>query len=200
MSDPSESLEFTSVAPSSFSGDDYHATTDSVASAAELPIRTGVAKRINKNQITADIIADRIIDFCGKHGDWVTNLRLQKLLYYVQAWHLALHDRPLFQERFEAWIRGPVQPEVYARYIRFGIAPIDQPQSNWQLPKRVDSHIDDVMDAYGSFSSFDLERLACDEQPWRNARMGVAPDEPSTEIIDMETMKTFYRARSDDKA
>ena len=53
-------------------------------------------------------------------GDLMTNLRLQKLLYFAQGWHLARFGRPLFDASIEAWPYGPVVPEVYRAYKEYG--------------------------------------------------------------------------------
>ena len=53
-------------------------------------------------------------------GDMMTNLRLQKLLYFAQGWHLARFGRPLFDASIEAWPYGPVVPEVYRAYKEYG--------------------------------------------------------------------------------
>ena len=151
--------------------------------------------RVSINNITAKIVADLIVGFCIDHGDLVTNLRLQKLLFFAQAWHLALRDKPLFQERFQAWVHGPVQPDVYARFSHFGSSPIEGISSVWIVPKEVERHIADVFEAYGSFSSYELELIACDDEPWREARRGVPLDERCANIIDEATMKRFYQAR-----
>ena len=57
-------------------------------------------------------VAAYILEKCGRMSTW----RLQKLLYYCQAWHLVWADRPLFPERIEAWANGPVVREVYERH------------------------------------------------------------------------------------
>lgn len=49
-------------------------------------------------------------------GDLMTNLRLQKLLYFAQGWHLARYGRPLFDAEFKAWTYGPVVPSIYSQY------------------------------------------------------------------------------------
>jgi uncharacterized phage-associated protein len=68
---------------------------------------------------TADAVADYLIALAHERGESVNNLKLQKLLYYAQAWHLALHDEPLFPEKFQAWMTGPVIPAMYpSRRIR----------------------------------------------------------------------------------
>ena len=49
-------------------------------------------------------------------GDMMTHLRLQKLVYYSQAWHLVLQKKKLFRDRIEAWAHGPVIPNLYSIY------------------------------------------------------------------------------------
>ncbi|MCH8046000.1 MAG: DUF4065 domain-containing protein [Planctomycetes bacterium] len=175
-----------------------YATQPVAVSAASSPPATSqkTGARVLTKNVTANIVADLIIDFCNDYGDVISNLRLQKLLYYAQAWHLALHGKELFPDRFEAWIHGPAQPEVYARFAPFTHRPIDQENRNWAVPKPIKQHIVDLMEAYGRFSSFDLERLACDEEPWREARKGLPADEPSTRAIDTATMKRFYKDKT----
>ena len=59
-------------------------------------------------EVSARQVAQFMISFSHEHGDPISNLKLQKLLYYAQAWFLALQDKPLFDERIEAWAHGPV--------------------------------------------------------------------------------------------
>ena len=158
------------------------------------------ARRIAKKDLTARIVAERLVDMCYEHGDLLSNLRLQKLLYYAQAWYLALYNQPLFSDRFEAWVHGPTQPEVYAHFRHYGPCPITRPHSGIRLSVKVEQHLQDVLEAYGGFSAFDLERLTQEEQPRREARGGLAPDEESTAVISTSTMKRYYRARLDEQA
>lgn len=123
---------------------------------------------------TASQVADEIIRFCNAHGDFVSNLKLQKLLYYAQAWYIALHGRALFRDDIQAWVHGPVIPGVYRRFRRHGWQPILVGPRDPGLPPRMGAHVKDVMAAYGSFSAFDLERLVHQEEPWKSARVGVA--------------------------
>lgn len=142
-------------------------------------------------------VADAIISFCNKHGDLVTNLRLQKLLYYTQAWYLALpeFDRPLFDDRFEAWVHGPAQPATYGDFKCFGYQAINRAPTKVDVSLTIAKHVENVMQAYGPFSAFQLEQLTHSEAPWLEARTGLAPDEPSHNVINTETMKRYYRAR-----
>lgn len=159
----------------------------------------GVEKRFSASQVNAGILANRLIDVCHEHGEVVTNLRLQKLLYYAQAWHLALRGVPLFPEDFEAWPNGPIQPDVYAEFRHFGTRPIDRVDSGIRLPKKIEEHIKDLLQSYGRLSPFELDLLSCEESPWRDARSGLQPDEPSRRIIPQAAMKTYYKLKLDGK-
>lgn len=66
-------------------------------------------------------------------GDNLTNLRLQKLLYYEQGYHLAQFGTPLFDEQIEAWMYGPVVPSVYEHYHSNGSKPLPVPDENCPL-------------------------------------------------------------------
>lgn len=159
----------------------------------------GGERKVKGSEITAHVAADSIVAFCHKHGDLITNDRLQKLLYYAQGWHLALKGSPLFPDEFQAWINGPIQPETYKAYSLFQHRPIDQPRGQWRLPAASDKHIENVFEAYGRLSAFDLERLSCSEAPWIAARAGLAPDEPSNSVIDKQQMAAFFKSRLDEK-
>ena len=66
-------------------------------------------------------VARYIINYSNKKDYHISNLKLQKLLYFTQAYYLAFTDshKPCFPERIEAWNFGPVVPEVYHFHIIF---------------------------------------------------------------------------------
>lgn len=142
----------------------------------------------------AQEVAETIIDLSRKRmiSD-LTNLKLQKLLYYSQAWYLALEDVSLFSEDIEAWIHGPVVPRVFGTFKEYRWSVIDRPV-NPLIDEAVVRHLNDVLVAYGKFGATDLERLTHSEQPWIYARRGLAPDEPSRNVISTNHMKSFYRS------
>lgn len=78
---------------------------------------------MDKKPITYMDVADFFLAFANECGDFMSNLRLQKLVYYAQAWHLANYDTPLFEEDFEAWIHGPALPALYHHYEGYGRVP-----------------------------------------------------------------------------
>ena len=63
---------------------------------------------------TAKAVADAFLHISTENRSGITNLKLQKLIYYAQAWFLALHDEALFDDPIEAWVHGPVVPEVFS--------------------------------------------------------------------------------------
>jgi uncharacterized phage-associated protein len=142
---------------------------------------------------TASNIAKHILARFNAKGAPINNVKLQKLLYYTQAWHLAHFDTPLFADPIEAWVHGPVIPAVFREYKYFRWSPITASVS-YQPSFNVAYHVDHVLSVYGDFSSWDLERMTHNESPWKEARAGLAPDVPSTAIISHESMKTFYSA------
>jgi len=140
---------------------------------------------------TASNVAKYILAHFQENGSPINNLKLQKLLYYCQAWHLALFGTTLFGERVEAWIHGPVVPPVFGEYKSFGWSPI-YGIASCPLPDGCASHVDEVLFVYGDLSAWDLERLSHSEDPWRAARAGLAPDQPSKNVITLESMRKFY--------
>lgn len=69
--------------------------------------------------IIPNSVSDYLLVENRERGENLTNLKLQKLLYYAQAWHLALRNAPLFDEDFQAWVHGPVLPSQYLRFRSF---------------------------------------------------------------------------------
>lgn len=151
-------------------------------------------------ETTAQQVADYIVRFSHEHGDPITNLKLQKLLYYSQAWHLALYDKPLFDDRMEAWVHGPVQPTVYHKYKKFSWNPISDDPGEIVLPLPITAHLDEVMAVYGGMSAYDLERLSHQESPWLKARGDLQKDESSEAVISIEEMRQFYKVMANEEA
>jgi uncharacterized phage-associated protein len=140
---------------------------------------------------TADQIADTIIHLSRERGIEITNLKLQKLLYYAQAWHLAFTGEPLFREEIEAWVHGPVVPSMFQKFRGYRWNTIDAPVDPVN-DANVVGHINAVLDAYGKFSATRLEYLTHNERPWLEARRGAPNDEPLRNVISRETMQRYY--------
>ena len=98
---------------------------------------------------TANNVAKYIIHRFQEAGDPVTNLKLQKLLYYVQGWHLGIFKNPAFNDEFEAWVHGPVIPEVFHAYKFNQWNPIILEEEAPESEGVLQAHIDETLDAYG---------------------------------------------------
>ncbi len=126
----------------------------------------------------------------------MTHKKLEKLCYYAQAWHLANHGQPMMPNRFEAWIHGPVSPDLYAQYREWGWTSIPQAPENKELftSSEIDL-MDKVYDIYGDYTGDELESLTHREYPWEHARMGCSPSEYSRNPISMKDMRDYYGER-----
>jgi uncharacterized phage-associated protein len=139
-------------------------------------------------------IADTIIALSRKRSLEITNLKLQKLLYYSQAWNLVFKGKPLFLESIEAWIHGPVVPSMFRRFKEYRWSPITcSVEASDDVA--IIEHIESVLAAYGKFDASQLERLTHHEDPWIEARRGLEPDAPSRNVISHSAMRNFYSSR-----
>lgn len=119
-------------------------------------------------------------------------VKLQKLVYYSQAWHLVWEDKPLFQQRIEAWANGPVAPalyEVHRGSFRLNSWPKGG-SSNLSAKQR--ETIDLILKHYGGKSAFWLSELTHREAPWREAREGLSPGARSNREITHAAMAEYY--------
>lgn len=149
--------------------------------------------------LNCDVVADYFIWLANSTGSYVSNLKLQKLVYYAQAWHLAINGSPLFEEDFEAWIHGPVIPSLYHQYKIFGWHPIDRDipdEALFEYLGDVSHFLGEVSDEYFSVDAYDLERMTHLEAPWLQARAGLPSDASSNAVIRKEWMKEYYRAHA----
>ena len=147
------------------------------------------------NRVTASDVAKYLIASFQKRKKEISNLKLQKLLYYAQAWYLVFYDVPLFDDSIEAWVHGPVVRSVFQEYRKFGWKPVQTKDAGSITAKEITDHLNEVIRAYGDFDAFALEQRTHREAPWRDARGNLEPDEPSHRVITHEAMKRFYGAQ-----
>lgn len=119
-------------------------------------------------------------------------MKLQKLIYYSQAWSLVWDDRPLFNARIEAWANGPVVRSVFKTYQ--GMYKISEPKVGDPsgLTSEEKKTVDAVVKFYGKKSGFFLSQLTHRERPWLKARVGIAPGDPSDNEITLSAMRDYY--------
>lgn len=142
--------------------------------------------------LTANDVAGVII---ARNGTWLDAMSLQKLLYYVQAWHVAITDEPLFDEQIKAWKDGPVVPQVWhARRDRASRRAATQNIENIHLDDLASNLVDMVVHTYGSISGEELSALTHAETPWIEARGALPADAECRTPISLDSMARFYRS------
>jgi uncharacterized phage-associated protein len=126
--------------------------------------------------------------------DFLTHLRLQKLLYYVQGWSLTLRKKAMFPEEIQAWAHGPVVVSVYPKFADFGNGPIDPTKvgRHENVTKTEAEFIAQVWDAYKGYSASSLREMTHREAPWRDARAGYRPADACKEVISHSAMRRFF--------
>jgi uncharacterized phage-associated protein len=123
-----------------------------------------------------------------------STIKLQKLVYYCQAWSLAWDDVPLFDDDFEAWANGPVVPRLYNAHR--GFYEVRPGEMGGGDPGRLNTTqretVDLVLAYYGDKGSQWLSDLTHNEDPWKSAREGVPEGERSNRVISKESMLEYY--------
>jgi uncharacterized phage-associated protein len=149
--------------------------------------------------LTCFDVATFFIHLANVTGSYISNLKLQKLVYYAQAWYLAIYDTPLFEEEFEAWVHGPVIPVLYREYKDFGWKPIQQDVEEPKLPENIQDFLDEVAEVYFGCDAYELERMTHQETPWIQARGFLPMDTPCNQIISQESMREYYKVRAEEE-
>jgi uncharacterized phage-associated protein len=109
-------------------------------------------------------VANAILHYANSTGKTLTPMQIIKLVYVANGWSLALLDRPLIEEQIQAWQYGPVIPNVYRAFNRFGSAPITQAAINAATGFEYTADFDPedmrlikaVVDSYGHMHAFQL--------------------------------------------
>ncbi len=148
-------------------------------------------ERILKNYNTKKIydtslISKYVINVCHKNNFSISNLKLQYLMYYIQAVFLALENRCCFNDEIEAWASGPVVSSIYGEYKIFGSNNIilvtkildKNPNSKTfynyiifddsSITNTDKELIDEIIKLYGKYSTSELRIIACNEDPWKH--------------------------------
>lgn len=117
-------------------------------------------------------------------GDTISNLKLQKLLYYAQGYHLAFFDKPLFGEPIKAWQHGPVVPEIYLHFKEYGNGAIPKQKANLAgLTKKQLKFLEEIYRVIGQYSAWKLRDMTHSEPPWKEAHG----------IISCNSLKTYFK-------
>lgn len=135
-------------------------------------------------------IAHKILSKPTDAEEFISNMKLQKLLYYMQGFHIALFGVPLFKEDIEAWMYGPVIPSVYHKYEEFGRNGIEPEKKDpVKLTAQQERLFEEVYRVYGSYSALGLMNMTHDEMPWKSTNVGKG------NIITTEKLGSFFKKR-----
>ncbi|MGA1356893.1 MAG: Panacea domain-containing protein [Prochlorothrix sp.] len=137
---------------------------------------------------------------CAKAGP-MTAVKLQKLVYYCQAWSLVWDEEPLFEEEIQAWANGPVVPTLYQ--VHWGQFKVDEAMFGSGdvevLTENQRDSIDKVLEAFQDKSGQWLSELSHRELPWKEARGDLKPMERGSEVISLAAMHEYYSGLYDDQ-
>lgn len=123
-------------------------------------------------------------------GSGISNLKLQKLVYYAQGFFSALFDKPLFDEDIMAWQHGPVVPELYHLYKDYGRNPIPRVVDfdTQKLDKDELDLITEVYEVFGPFEAWKLRNMTHEEAPWID-------HEKAADVIPFDEIKDYFKTR-----
>jgi uncharacterized phage-associated protein len=147
--------------------------------------------------LKASDVANWFIGKLAESGDVVTHLKVQKLLYYSEAWNQVINDEQLFDEEIQAWAHGPVVPEVFQEFKQHGWNPLPIPDSD-KLPKfseETENVLNQVIDSYGELPAKTLENMTHEDEPWIKARGNLDPEERCENAISKEAIKDYFKKK-----
>lgn len=118
------------------------------------------------------LVAEWFIHRAEQEGEYLTQMKLQKLVYITHGWSLGLFDKPLIDSKVEAWKWGPVIPSLYAEYARYGSRPIVEDCGIFPplFPEREEALLEENWRVYRGFTAAQLSDLTHrDGTPWSEA-------------------------------
>jgi uncharacterized phage-associated protein len=139
--------------------------------------------------VSAMNVANYFLQKANNEGDLLTNLKIQKLLYYAQAWYLVNFKSSLFGENIIAWNLGPVVQEIYDEFKKFGASPIIYKETNTEanfFTVEQKEFLDEFYDIFIKFSAHELVNMSHNELPWKDAIKS------SNKIISTDSIKKYY--------
>lgn len=129
-----------------------------------------------------------------EYGDIISNLKLQKLIYYAQGFHIAIYNKPLFDEPIIKWEHGPVIESLYHKYKKYGSGAIPVPDyvDSSMFSDEQKDLLKEIFEIYGQFSAWKLRCMTHEEPPWKQA--------PLNGTIDPTIMKAYFKTQLADKS
>ena len=135
-------------------------------------------------------VCQYVINYSNEKDYGISNLKLQKILYFIQAYFLiSKPSRCCFEDRIEAWDFGPVVPKAYRKYKQFGSSDIprvidfENTNNNSYITNEDKNLINTVIDKFADFSATDLVGLTHNQSPWIDAYIPHMNREITTDAI-----------------
>lgn len=130
-----------------------------------------------------------VIAYVDRKDSRMTNLKLQKTLYYIQGYYSKEYDEALLDQSFEHWPYGPVVPSVYFDYCAFGAEAIEIPETQEAIFKEFcreeKRFIEKIIDKCLTYSASELVHKTHQETPWIKAK--------KTKIIDFNEIRRYFK-------
>lgn len=120
-------------------------------------------------------------------AEYISNLKLQKLLYYAQGVFLAVTDKPLFDDDIVAWLQGPVVESVYHQYKANGAQgiPFDKDFDFSEFTPEENELLTEVYDVFGQYSALKLRNMTHEETPWKETKQN--------DVIPLQIIKDYFK-------
>lgn len=120
-------------------------------------------------------------------AEYISNLKLQKLLYYAQGVFLAVTDKPLFDDDIVAWLQGPVVESVYHQYKANGAQgiPFDEDFDFSEFTPEENELLTEVYDVFGQYSALKLRNMTHEETPWKETKQN--------DVIPLQIIKDYFK-------
>lgn len=137
-------------------------------------------------QVAKWFLAHNRIASLEEGAEYISNLKLQKLLYYAQGSFLAVTGSPLFDDDIVAWEHGPVVKSVYQTYRKYGAEgiPFDEPFDMGKFSEEENALLTEVYDVFGQYSAWKLRNMTHEESPWKETQRN--------EVISQEKIKDYF--------
>lgn len=143
-------------------------------------------------KITAQQVADYILYFANNAHEPITNLKLQKMVYYAQGYYLAMTGDVLFEDQIEAWAHGPVINSLYQKYKHFRWQAINEEVRVPAIDKKIAEFLNLIINTFLPMDAFRLEQMTHNEEPWINARGKLSSGAICRKPIKVSDMKKYF--------
>jgi uncharacterized phage-associated protein len=117
----------------------------------------------------------------------ITNLKLQKMLYFAQAAYLSLNNQKLFNEDIEAWQYGPVIPSIYHKYKEHRNQPIPNIDEEITIDDDLNIFLDGIWELFDKYSAIELMNITHKHKPWNDAYSS------RSKVIRPEILRDYYK-------